>query len=156
MVLVGRWLDGWLAQHADQDGRAQAQAFAATAATGRVQPEQDTEMQGLAEWPAPEQVDEEQLLVSRAELAAQGWAQLVVAGVTVEDEGDVRRRQALSDAADLLCPARGYIQQASSHELEIAIGPPAGSDQPAADQLVAELAALAFGLSPGQWQIHTT
>jgi hypothetical protein len=157
MMLVRCWLDGWLAQHADQDGRAQAQAFAAiTTATDRVQPEQDTEIQGLAGWPAPEQIGEEQLLVNRAELAAQGWAQLVVAGATVEDEADVRRRQALSDAADLLCPARGYIQRGSSHELEIAIGPPAGPGQPSADQLVAELATLAFGLNPGRWQIHTT
>jgi hypothetical protein len=160
MTLVGRWLDGWLAQHADQDGRAQAQAFVEIAAAmDSAQPEQEAELQqDLAGRPQPERAQrlEEQLLISRAELAAQGWARLLVAGATMEDEADVRRHQALSDAADLLCPGRGHNQQGSSHELEIGIGPPAGPGQPPADQLVAELAALAAGLNPGRWQIHTT
>jgi hypothetical protein len=148
MMLVGRWLDGWLAQHADQDGRAQAQAFAELAAAmDRVQLEQEAELQ---------QDLGEQLLVRRAELAAQGWAWLLVAGASVEDEADVRRHQALSDAADLLCPARGHNHLGGSHELEIGIGPPAGPGQPPADELVAELAGLAAGLNPGRWQIHTT
>jgi hypothetical protein len=160
MTLVGRWLDGWLAQHADQDGRAPAQAFAEIAAAmDRAQREQQAEMhQDLAGRPPPERARRlgEQLLVSRVEQAAHGWGRLLVAGATVEDEADVRRHQALSDAADLLCPARGHNQRGSSHELEIGIGPPAGPGQPPADELVAELAGLAAGLNPGRWQIHTT
>jgi hypothetical protein len=158
MTLVGRWLDGWLAQHADQEGR--TQAFSASApVTDRGQRDQEAEIpQDLRGQPPPERTPrrEEQLLVSRAELAAQGWAQLVVAGARVEDEADVRRHQALSDAADLLCPARDHNQRHNAHELEIGIGPPAAPGQPPADHLIAELAALAAGLNPGRWQIHTT
>jgi hypothetical protein len=150
ITLVGRWLDEWLAQHADQDGRAQARALdELAAAMDRAQREDEAEVQ---------QDRGELLLVRRAELAAQGWAWLLVAGTTVKDKADpdLRRRNALSDAADLLCYARGQVQRHSPHELEIGIGPPAGPSQPPADELVAELAGMAAGLNPGRWQIHTT